>query len=382
MILSLKYKFLYFSLFITLLSAFGPFGINEIYILLSWAVIAWIIIPITRVWDKNIYWLFLFSLFYVFVIYIQGNVKSNFALIFMLLSPVFYRFGSFSMEVFRSEKSRLILLFLLILSYLVFLFVITYEDIVEVGFINPTRVILLDYVNEESSMAATLYGLAASTGIACISMMFAHNINVFLKYGLIILSVLSMLVVLHLVNRTGVILFVVSVLFSYYYSSKASYSRFVILLVIILIFFIFLLKSGIVDQEIIEAYEKREDRSEGAASELGGRSLHWSNAISNLLSSPFGWEFKHYAHNLWLDIARAAGWIPFSAFIVVSINIFRDAILIFRKGVTPFRLLILTMLMSILINSFVEPVIEGSKMFFSILLIVFGMVSAIRTQIN
>ena len=286
------------------------------------------------------------------------------------------------MEVFRSEKSRLILLFLLILSYLVFLFVITYEDIVEVGFINPTRVILLDYVNEESSMAATLYGLAASTGIACISMMFAHNINVFLKYGLIILSVLSMLVVLHLVNRTGVILFVVSVLFSYYYSSKASYSRFVILLVIILIFFIFLLKSGIVDQEIIEAYEKREDRSEGAASELGGRSLHWSNAISNLLSSPFGWEFKHYAHNLWLDIARAAGWIPFSAFIVVSINIFRDAILIFRKGVTPFRLLILTMLMSILINSFVEPVIEGSKMFFSILLIVFGMVSAIRTQIN
>lgn len=382
MIFSLKYKFLYLSLFVTLLSSFGPLGINEIYILPLCAVIAWFIIPITKVWDKNIFLLFLFSLFYVFIIYFRGNVKSYFALIFILLSPIFYRIGSLSMEIFRSEKSRLILLFLLILSYLIFLFVITYEDIVEVGFINPTRVILLEYDGDEYSMAATLYGLAASTGIGCISMIFANNVNLFVKYGLILLSVLSMLVVIHLVNRTGVILFTFSILFSYYYSSKASFSRFMVLTGVLLVFIILFLKSGVIDKDILDAYESREDRAEGTASELGGRGSIWIDAITQLYLSPIGWDFKHYAHNLWLDIARAAGWLPFISFIVVSINIVRDAIFIFNKGVTPFRLLILTILISVLVNSFVEPVIEGSKMFFSILLIIFGMISTVRTQLN
>ena len=44
-----------------------------------------------------------------------------------------------------------------------------------------------------------------------------------------------------------------------------------------------------------------------------------------------------------------------------------------RQHVTPFKMVLLTVYMSMMLNSMVEPVIEGSLLFFVLLMLIWGM---------
>ena len=90
--------------------------------------------------------------------------------------------------------------------------------------------------------------------------------------------------------------------------------------------------------------------------------------------SPLGWKLESYAHNLWLDIARVGGWLAFFPFVKATIAYMMKVKTTLRNGGENGTLmLLLSVNVAMLLNASVEPVIDGSFMFFSLLMLVWGM---------
>ena len=104
------------------------------------------------------------------------------------------------------------------------LFLLTLQDIILVGIINETRVMLGD-LGDDNTLAATLYGLMSSVGIGCIAALFMKGENFLFRIGYIILALLSMMVVIHLINRTGIIIFFACIIAAFSISTKMDVHR-------------------------------------------------------------------------------------------------------------------------------------------------------------
>jgi len=378
--LSFKSKILLFTFFIVLITSLWA---NNIYLLFGFSVLCWILIPQKKWWDSLTVSLLLFSLFYGLMMIMNGKVSSNFNLFSYMIAPVaFYRFGRWSMNIFKEEDSRQKFLMSAILFYLIYFFILTFKDIAITGIVNPTRVLLGDIGNDHAK-AATLYGLMASVGIGCIGVVFAKKENFWLRLGFIALALLALLGVIHLVNRTGVVIFVACIVFSFFISTKFNISKMLGALFILLVLGFFVVQLGLVDQSILDAYVQREESSTYDVSSMGGRGDMWLSAIDDMFVNPFGWEPVGYgfAHNMWLDIARVAGLLAFIPFLAATIlhckNLFK---LLRNKYLTNFTVIIVSINISILLSSFVEPVIEGSLLFFCLLMMIWGITKTLAME--
>ena len=365
--------FVYFSVLITSL---WP---NNIYLLFLFSVLCWGFLPIKRWWDGICIGLLFFSLFYVIMELLNDEVGSGFVLLSHLVAPVaFYRFGRWIMTRFIDNVSRLRFLFISILCYLLPLFLLTFQDIIIVGMINETRVMLDDLGDD--TLAATLYGLMSSVGIGCTAVFFMRGKKASIKIGYIILSLLSMLVVIHLVNRTGIVIFFATIIVALFISTRMDLLKIIPTVLLLILLAIIVLKTGLVNQDVIDAYADRETSSTASASEFGGRSVIWADAFNKLFTHPFGWERVRYAHNLWLDIARVGGWLALFPFLIVSFGFLKYIIKISIRKSEGFDLLLVTILVSMFLNSCVEPVIDGSLLFFTLWLMFNGMAKGLYSE--
>ena len=375
--LSFKSKILLFTFFMVLATSLWA---NNIYLLFGFSVLCWILIPQKKWWDGLTVLLLLFSLFYGLMIIMNGKVNSNFNLFSYMIAPVaFYRFGRWSMNIFKEEKSRQKFLMFSIFLYLLYFLILTFKDISLVGIVNPTRVLLGD----DHAKAATLYGLMASVGIGCIGVVFAKKENFGLRMGFIALALLAMLGVIHLVNRTGVAIFVICIVFLFFVSTKFNIPKMFGVLFILLVLGFFVVQLGLVDQSILDAYAQREESSTYDASSMGGRRDMWLSAIGDMFVNPFGWKPVGYrfAHNMWLDIARVAGLLAFIPFLVTTILQCNNLLKLLRnKYLTNFTAIIISVNISMLLSSAVEPVIEGSLLFFCLLMMIWGITKSLAVE--
>lgn len=361
-----------------LLTSLWPFNI---YLLVLFSLLTYIFLPISKYWDVTTITLLLFSVFYSLMAVLTSQYGSGFILLSYLLAPVaFYRLGKWMMSQFVEETIRLKLLICIIACYLLSLFVLTFKDIALVGIVNLSREMVGDQ-NDTNSLAATLYGLMASVGIGCIAALFTKGQNFALRIGYVILSLLSVLVVIHLINRTGIVVFVCSLIVSVVISTKLNIFKSLPFLILVgFITFLVVNADGGIVGEMVEAYQQREMSSTHDATQLGGRSAIWADALSKLLTHPLGWERTHYAHNLWLDIARVAGWFSLLLFFIPTINWCRDCLCIVRKNATPFILLMISINLSMFLASFVEPVIDGSILFFALFMMIWGVTASLSKE--
>lgn len=377
--LKFKYKILLVVFFLVMITSLWP---KNIYLLVLFSILTYVILPIKRWWNSSALILFVFSLFYFMMSVMTDQFGSGFMLIAILISPVgLYRFGQWLMCTFHEDKTRQKLFLIIIFAYLLPLFILTFKDVALVGIINISRVMMGDMDSGES-LAATLYGMMSAVGIACIASSFAKNQSFGIRLLYIILSLLSLFVVIHLVNRTGLIIFVICLLVSLIFSTNMRLSKIIMSLIIIAILAVVVVKAGIIGEDIINAYMSREMSSTSDASQLGGRSDIWADAVQQLVTHPLGWERVRYAHNLWLDIARVGGWFALLLFIIPTLRWVRSCFRLLRKPMTPFLLLILSMNAAMFLSSFVEPVIEGSILFFSLLMMVWGTTEYLSREIQ
>lgn len=380
MTLSFKNIILLFLFFIVLVTSLWG---NNVYLLFAFSVLCWITIPQNKWWDGMSISLFIFSVFYGLMVIMNGKVNSNFNLFSYMIAPVaFYRFGRQSMNMFKEDKSRQKFLIFSILLYLGYYFLLTFKDIAIVGIVNPTRKLLGD-IGDDHAMAATLYGLMASVGIGCIAAVFVKKENFWIRLGFIVLSLLSMLCTIHLVNRTGVVILAMCVAISFFVSTKFNVPKMVGSLFILLILVFVIIQTGWVDQSVLEAYAQREESSTSDFSSMGGRLYMWLSAFESLFTSPFGWEPVGYtfAHNMWLDIARMAGLLAFIPFLIVTILHGINLLKLFHnRYITNFTAIIISLNVAMLLSSFVEPVIEGSLLFFCILMMIWGITKSLAME--
>lgn len=367
--LNIGYKLLLTLFVILLVTSLWP---GNIYILVAFSFLTYIVLPIKKWWDNTAIILAIFSVFYSLNVLAFNEITSGFNLLSYLISPVaFYRFGKFLSAFYYEDKIRERLFFVIISVYLLSLFILTVKDVTIVGVINISRKMLGDST-DNNALSATLYGLMASVGISCIASLFAKKQERLLRLSFIILSLCSLFVVCHLLNRTGIVIFLFTIFLSFVISTKMRIKKVIPAFILIAFLVVLIINSGIISDEFLEAYQQREMSSSSDASNFGGRSDIWKDALQKLCTHPFGWEKVRYAHNLWLDIARVGGWLSLLFFSIASIKWLKSCYLIARQKCTPFRLLLVSMSAAMFLSSFVEPVMDASMLFFSILMILWA----------
>ena len=107
--------------------------------------------------------------------------------------------------------------------------------------------------------------------------------------------------------------------------------------------------------------------------------------FSTMFDYPFGGLIgEAYYHNMWLDIGRIAGLIPFLIMTSYSIVTLAHVIRIFfdRTNKARIRYLLLSVYLGVMINFFVEPILEGLLDFFLIFCFINGMVECYYARRN
>ncbi len=366
----MKRKILFFFLIVILLLSFGRINI---YLVILLGVGTYIMLPIRKYWDNIAILLLVFSLFYSVTLVLDDRVDSWANVISYLLCPIaFYRLGQYFTQCTRTKERFLSLWVILIFCYTLPLAFQTLNSISEVGLVNLYRT--MGSEGEDNALNATLYGLHASIGLAGISVLFCKRSNIrWQKIILSICTVLSLLTVIHLVNRTGLVVLIACLCVCIFYSKRNKPKFLLGYIAIIAIFVIVAIASGVINEDIVEAYMYREERSEETeTTDAGGRVPLWTNALEHLFTHPLGFPKERFAHNLWLDVARVSGLLPFFMFMIASIKNYIYLYRIYRRDeyeITPF---VLGLNVVMFLSSFVEPVIEGSALYFYLFMFLWG----------
>ena len=324
-----------------------------------------------------------FSVLYCLMLYIDNNIGSGFNFIAYLISPfAFYCFGSYVVD--RLKHPRLITIFLLLMTlmFALNLYISVVIDINENGFLNIFRLleVIGVYVdNKTGTLAATLYGLNASLGFVGL-VVFAYcrkTLNIWVRVVFLILAIFSLTTVVHLINRTGLVVLVLCFVAVTLYNIKRNFWRVLGVLVIGAIVVYFAYSFGWVDEEILQVYEAREERGH-RISEGGGRTARWIEAIELLVEHPWGYSDLrgvkvHYAHNLWLDVGRVVGVLPFVALLIVTISYGINFLKLLGKNDGFLCSIFLAYNVVFFLSCMVEPIMEGMALYFYLYVMFWGM---------
>lgn len=348
------------------------FSLNDIcsYLLVLLGGVSYVLLPQKLYWDNTAMFLLLFSFFYAFVIFINGQVDSWTNWVAYLLCPVaFYRLGQYFASAKITEEAYVSFWTMLLVCYTLPLAYETIISINRIGLVNPFRTMGSE---GEGAWAATLYGLHASLGLGGVTILFSTLPKIG-KQKLLLLgcSIVSLLTVIHLVNRTGLVVLVACITVVLLYMLKSNRKRLILPVIFVVIIVLMVLYLGI-DEDIVDAYARREQVETSNVFSAGGRMERWLSAFTDIFVYPLGFIHKPYVHNLWFDIARVAGLLPFVFFLLATVSNYRRLIIICKNGemgLTPF---FLGLNVAMFLSCFVEPVIEGSILYFCFFLFLWG----------
>lgn len=343
------------------------------YYTMTFCLLVFIILPIKQYIDNIARWLIAFSVLYS-LMHIFLGISSSHIPLYLIAPLLFYCFGSYMSN--RLKNSSTILEFI---AVTVFLFsVVTYYtciiDIKNTGLVNPMR-IMGRIGRDEYDMAATLYGLNVSLGLACLFgfLSIEKKERTLLHYLLPISFALSLLTAVHLVNRTGLVLVCFSLIIFLFYSKKSSKATWIILIFVAALFAYLSTKSDFAS--ILDAYTSRGEVEGHGLSDAGSRTEKWIDALSRLFSSPFGWykDINYtFTHNMWLDVARLTGITPFIAIVGATIVGYKDTLHLYRIKNDYLVLTLISIQVVFFLECFVEPVMEGFDLFFYLMCMFFG----------
>lgn len=325
---------------------------------------------ISKYIDECFLFLCVFSLLYAITTTMHGfNSNSNGNLIFYsIYPPLFYITGRYLTNVNSTRIYALLLLTVFLIGISTIYLVI--NDIQSNQFINIQRSIEIG--NNTKASSATLLGALVSLCVASIGLIFSHTSNnseKVYKIIFVILGILGCMCVIHLVNRTGLVLAVISCFAVIFKNIKYFKSpKIVISIILILIVLSYLVYPILESTNAINVYQNREQDQEFGISSAGGRTERWMDGLSHIFTSPMGGGrfesgyISEYAHNLWLDVSGMAGVFPFFALIVGTVIVLkRNYYLIIKSNLSPFfSSLILVCNIGFFLTCFVEPILEGS----------------------
>ena len=330
--------------------------------------------------DKTSIQLLLFSITYSLIVLLNSpdNITELFS--YLICPFSFYLLGKRIVQETTSINDLVTVFILIILATNIVLWVNNIKDSIQYGIVNVARVIESDSQRE---ISATLQGLLLSIGISGIAYtIVSGSIIKWQSFIMLCFSLLSLFCTIHLVNRTGMGIFAIATIIAMFYTFRKN--KIYIILSIITLYIIYLLLNyyGIISQEIFEAYESRSfDQNTG-----GGRTEIWLASLIELVNSPLGWEkveigfSKGFCHNLWLDVARRTGWIPFLILSSITLKKCFELFKLISYNHKPIVGYFIALSICVLTTCFLEPVIEGISIYFYFLCFLWGIQSNLSNK--
>lgn len=358
-----------FSLFALLLYMGHQTGF--ISILSIFCLLVLLIIPFSRYIDTLGFLLLAFTGCFTIMGLIGGFIGSvSAAIAYFIPSIFFYCYGRYIVDILDSKEQIFIVIVAVIVLYSCELYMSAIESVIATGsIVNTSRLFYIDG-EETRKLTATLVGLGVSLGFIGLPMAILYKDKKIIRGIFVIVFLLSLVTTIHLVNRTGLVICVLTLVITLLYYYRTNIRQLLVALILSLAVYVLLQKLGIINQEVLDAYAAR---NEADVLTGGGRTERWGYALRQLFLAPFGWaensgKTDMFVHNMWLDIAKLTGIIPFILLCLCSLSSFN----VLGKLLRIKRDIIVAMLLSLNVcffcSCFVEPLYGGLHFFLYVML--------------
>lgn len=354
-------------LFLLLLHLLNPFDMGHFFGYLLFAV--FVISKkslIAENMDQEFMILVLFGFIYT-LFNAQGDNKGFQYLIIQAVFPCFFYLLGRTM-VFKEMTRKQIVFFLF---SIVFIFSLTsivsvVQDLLRGGFVQSSRLIRWYWTGKWVKATGVAGYLTYNMVIPAI--LFASRRSYFQKAILLGIYMISMLCVFRLGSRTALAITGLTIaigLFVYFtQNSIRTNLKFIVRMTIFLVILLNFFPINLEADYFSTLGARLQSSGTSSASSAGGRTELWIMALENFIESPLGWDARRHSHNVWLDIAKVGGIIPFILFIIFNIKNLINVRRLFKlnrdEDSLEINMTFTLFTAGALIYFFVEPVLEGS----------------------
>ena len=292
---------------------------------------------------------------------VNGYEFSIYTILLNLLAPFFFfQFGEYVTKKWKSENELIVFWIIIIACYCLDVFHVGIKNIITTGQLVgsvDTRFLNIESGGATYAISATGVGLCLDLAVVGLPMMIVAK-EKFHKYLFLILFLTALLITFNMLNRTALIIALACFLTLQGYRSRKNKLNLIFAFVFISLFIITLMYTGIISSDLIELYTERNEDFSTA----GNRTQRWSYALEQLLYNPFGWGdgVVYHVHNMWLDIARISGIIPFVILVYFAFNSFKESFKMINKYESPLMYLILGLNVCFFASCFAEPITGGT----------------------
>lgn len=315
--------------------------------------------------------------FSVLLFLFTPSYKSGAFVVTTLFGPFsFYLYGKYLVLRAKGDKEIMSIVILLIIIAFSFLFWRSVVHTLVTG-TQDYSMRQLDVEGNSQELGATLFALVASLGLSGLAIFVGSksrrgNIIIWL---FLVAFILSFLGTTMLVNRSGLVVPLIPLAVMILYNSRGHLFRTFFILAVVTAIGVLLYNNYMANSDIVRAYELRSETIQGAG---GDRFWRWADAINRLFTYPMGWSNASnvgytYVHNMWLDVARMGGLFPFITFLIATIQIVIVQLKLFKIKNDDVVVILLSLFVAISSASAIEPVIEGSPVYFVFSISFWGM---------
>lgn len=342
-----------------------------ITLVLLFSLVSFIALGLNKGFDRYAGLILLYSLSYGIIMSLKGGYDLSSCLLDVVVPCVFYLYGKYLLKACK-EESIISVIILIVIAFGASVYYFTIKGIIESGaLIMSVRSIQL-FGNEGYELGATGIG-------SCVCMGFFGLASVFIvdskkqKFILATIFIFSLLTTVSMINRTGLFISVISLIITLFVYFKGSMKHLFWVLCCFVGIWVLISKLGWLDGDVLMAYQARELDEDASIRSGGARTNRWLYALSMIPSSPFGWRDVqyNYIHNMWLDVAKNAGWIPFFFLVVLTIKEIRTMVNLLKIDRGSLSCILLTLIICMLLDLMVEPITGGS--IFAMLCLWWGM---------
>lgn len=375
-----------FFLFLFLVN---PFNLN---IYFGYAIVALIIIKkhfLLKNIDFSFFLLLISSVIYAMFYALNPKSGIQFIIVYAFFPPSFYLLGKYIYIKLKGNKEKLFyFLFILATLYSITPLISVLLNIREGGFGQLDRSLPLIWNGQ--LVTATIMGSFYTLNMCIPALLIVKKdkINWLFTITAIGLFLLTLASTLRIGSRTQIAVFLI-VLFCtlLYIIPKQSKRRNIVT------FFIFILGTAFIlskvsfdlDQDWLSTFAGRMEN--GGSDDIasgGGRSSRWVKSIENIFKKPLGWETEEFghSHNLWLDVLRVSGVIPFFLLLGFSIKSFfvlKSAVFKNKENLA-FNNQLLVYFIAFNLVFMVEPIFEGVIEMFALFCFFMGIVTMYRSE--
>lgn len=339
--------------------------------------------------DLNFVLIALFSIVFALFYAVDPAGGIQFVFIYATAPPFFYLLGKYLIQNVDSQQAiyniLVIIGFILSTSYLISVLINFFEG----GFSQLDR--NLPYFWTGDQISATIMGAYFSFNMCIPALLISDQgrSNWFHKIVATIIFILTLICVLRIGSRTQLGIMLITTLISFFYmvprqSLKQNFFLFVSIAIVLTV--VFQNVSFDLSEDWLSTFASRMDNGAADIASGGGRTDRWIKSINNMFEKPLGWGLHEfgYAHNLWFDVLRAAGVIPFFLLIIFTTRSFITAgkIIAVKSLNVNFRLIILVYTTTFFLIFMVEPIMDGLFALFSVFCLYSGILAKLKTKVR